>query len=57
MGIFGRKKAKLNKPELETIHSLLSKIYSKGKFDDAELSDALYLRMRVNAVLKETPLA
>jgi hypothetical protein len=53
MGIFGRTKAKLNKVELEAIHLLLSKLYVKEKLNDAELSDALYLRMRVNAVLKE----
>ena len=51
MGIFGRKKAKLNKKELETIHLLLSKLYAKEKFSNSDISDALYLRMRANAVL------
>ena len=51
MGLFKRKPKTLNKVELETIHSLLSKAYTKVKLNNAELSDALYLRMKVNAVL------
>ncbi len=55
MGIFGRTKAKLNYSELETLHLLLSKLYDGSKFKQTELNDALFLRMRVNAVLKDTP--
>jgi hypothetical protein len=54
MGIFGRTKEKLKRVELETLHLLLSKLYDGSKFKQTELNDALFLRMRVNTVLKDT---
>lgn len=51
MGFF-KKKPTLTKEDLEELHNILSRFYDRTKPKKTELDDALYLRMRVNTILK-----
>ncbi len=49
-----KKEKKLNERELNDIHKFLSDLYDgKRKFQQTELDDILYLRMRVKRALDE----
>ena len=50
--LFDGKKRKFNMEELNTLHKVLSVFYDRTKPEKTVLSDALYLRMKTNEILK-----